>query len=178
MRYEDNLLLRVLVILLAILLYQDVYPILLPLTKYLSTILLNLLYDVEIIENSLLVNSQSFSFIPACIALPAYYLLFFLILGTKDLSLKKSAKLSFVGSILILVMNIIRVDILIMAFLEFGKRWFDSVHLFFWKFVSGIYVALVWIFLTKKYKIKTIPFYDDLKYFYSRSIFQKTKLSN
>ncbi len=177
MRYEDNLLLRVLVILLAILLYQDVYTILLPLTKYLSAITLNLLYNIEVIENSILVNGQSFSFVSACIALPAYYLLLFLTLGTKDLSLKKSTKILLLGSSLILTMNIIRIDLLIMAFSEFGKRWFDSVHLFFWKFVSGVYVAIVWIILTKKYKIRTIPFYDDLKYFYSRSIFQKTKLS-
>ena len=178
MRYEDKFLLRILIIIFAMLIYPDVYTIFLPLTKYLSTIILSLLYNVEVIENSILVNSQTFSFISACIALPAYYLLFFLILGTKDLTLNKSAKLFFIGSILIIAMNIIRIDLLIIAFLEFGKRWFDSIHLFFWKFVSGIYVALVWIFLTRRYKVKTIPFYDDLKYFYSRSMFQKTKLSN
>ena len=170
MRYEDNFLLRILIILLAILLYPEVYTILLPLTKYFSTIILSMLYNLEVIENSLLVNSQSFSLIPACIALPAYYLLFFLVLGTKDLSLNKSRKILLLGSILILAMNIIRIDLLIIAFIEFGKRWFDSIHLFFWKFVSGIYVALIWIILTKKYKIRAIPFYDDLKYFYSRSI--------
>ena len=174
MKYEDSFLLRVLTILLAMLLYQDIYSIFLPLTKYLSTISLNLLYNVKAIENTLLVGNQSFSLIPACVALPAYYLLFFLVLGTKDLSLRKSTKLLVIGSILILAMNIIRIDLLIIAFLEFGKSWFDSIHLFFWKFVSGVYVALVWIFLTKKYKIKTIPFYDDLRYFYSRSILKNS----
>jgi hypothetical protein len=66
-------------------------------------------------------------------------------------------------------MNILRIDLLIAAFVSLGKEWFDTIHLVFWKFVSGVYVALVWIFLSKKYKIRSIPIYTDIKYLYNKS---------
>lgn len=160
--------------LLAMLIYQDVYLLLLPLTKVLSFIFLRLIDNSAVIlDNSIIFGGKSFNLIPACVALPAYYLLFFLTLTTKDLNFKVSYKLFFIGSLLILVMNIIRIDFLILAFVGFGKAWFDYIHLFFWKFVSGLYVAIVWIFLTKKYKIISIPIYSDFKYLYSRSVFRK-----
>jgi exosortase/archaeosortase family protein len=174
MEYKDKFLLRVLIIFLAMLIYQDIYLILLPLTKFLSFLFLKLVDNTaSILNNSLVVGGKSFKIISACVALPAYYLLLFLTLTTKDLSFKKSCKLLIVGSILIITMNIIRIDFLILVFIGLGKSWFDYIHLFLWKFVSGIYVALVWIFLTKKYNIQSIPIYDDFKYLYSKSLFRK-----
>ena len=76
----------------------------------------------------------------------------------------KGIKLFFIGSLLILLMNIFRIDILILSSVKFGKVWFDAIHMIFWKFLSTLYVAFVWIFLVKKFKIKTIPIYSDIKY--------------
>ena len=171
MKYLEKLSLRILIILLLFLIYDYIYLIALPITTYLSFIFLKLLqYSPTLLNNSISINNTTFSFIPACVALPAYYLLLILILTTKDLDFKKSTKLFFFGSLLILVMNILRIDLLIAAFISFGKHWFDTLHLVFWKFVSGIYVALVWIFLTRIYKIKSIPAYTDIKYLYEKSI--------
>ncbi len=171
MKYPEKLLLRVLIIFLLFLIYDYVYIIALPITTYLSFIFLNIFqYSPTLANNAISIGNTNFNFIPACVALPAYYLLLLLILTTKDLDFKKSAKILAYGSILILAMNIIRIDLLIAAFISLGKHWFDSIHLVFWKFVSGIYVALVWIFLSKKYKIKTIPVYSDIKYLYEKSI--------
>jgi len=36
-------------------------------------------------------------------------------------------------------------------------------------YLTGVYVAFVWIFLVKKYKIKSVPIYDDLKTLYNFS---------
>ena len=154
--------------------YNEAYLIFLPITKFLSFIIPNIIDSgVTIVQNSLVIGEKYFTLIPACIALPAYYLLFFLILTTKDLSFKKSLTLFFTGSFLILLMNVIRIDILILAFSGLGKSWFEYIHLFLWKFVSGVYVALVWIYLIKKYNIKEIPVYSDFKYLYSKSLFKK-----
>ena len=155
------------------LIYEDIYTILLPLTKFISFILLEIIgTSASILGNSIIVGNNSFNLISSCVALPAYYLLLFLILTTKDISLKKSFLVFFSGIFLILIMNVIRIDLLIIAFVKFGKPWFDYIHIFFWKFVSGVYVAIVWIWLTKKNKINSIPIYDDLKYLYSRSLFK------
>lgn len=160
---------------LVFLLYGFGYFIFLWLTKNLSYFGLNIFYPVRLINNSIVVNNHAFTFISACVALPAYYLLLFLILTTKDIDFKHSVKLFFIGSLLILLLNIIRIDLLIISFINFGKDFFDSIHLVFWKFVSGLYVALVWIFLSKWYKIKNIPVYSDLKYLYSKSLLKQRK---
>ena len=171
MKYLEKLALRTLIILLLFLIYDYIYIIALPITTYLSFIFLKLFqYSPILLNNTISVGNTNFNFIPACVALPAYYLLLILILTTKDLDFKKSVKLFIIGSILILAMNILRIDLLIAAFISFGKQWFDTLHLVFWKFVSGVYVALVWVFLAKKYKIKSVPVFSDLKYFYERSL--------
>ncbi|MBI2673204.1 hypothetical protein HYX19_03010 [Candidatus Woesearchaeota archaeon] len=73
-------------------------------------------------------------------------------------------KIAFSGILLILLLNIIRIDILIFIFLEYGINWFNNLHLFFWKFLSSIAVVLIWIFLCHKFKIKNIPVYSDFKF--------------
>ena len=114
-----------------------------------------------------------FHFIEACIATYAYYLIILLTLLTKEITLKTRIKIILIGSGLILLMNIIRIFILITITMNYGLYWFDIIHLAFWKFLSGIYVALVWILLVKIYKIKSIPIYDDIKYLYERSFLKK-----
>src|SRR3989344_1881903 len=69
----------------------------------------------------------------------------------------------FVGSLLILAMNLIRIDVLIIVLIEKGVNYFETLHLFFWKILSSVYVALVWIFMTYKFKVKEIPVVDDFK---------------
>ena len=65
-------------------------------------------------------------------------------------------------------MNILRIDLLIFVLLEFGSDLFDKIHLVFWNFISGLYVAFVWIFLVKKFKVKSIPVVSDVKELYKR----------
>ncbi|MFH1376679.1 MAG: pacearchaeosortase [Candidatus Woesearchaeota archaeon] len=176
MKYESNLILRTILAILVTGLYNFFYLIFTPATIYSSWILLKVLgYDIGVFGNNLVFSNVNFIFIEACVALSAYYLLFLLIVFTKGLSLKTSLKLLVVGTALILVMNIIRIDLLIILFLEAGKTYFDVVHMIFWKFIAGIYVALVWIVMVRKFKIKSIPIYSDLKELYDKSLFRRKK---
>ena len=148
--------------------YGFYYNLLTPLTVYPSYFLIDLLYDANLINGAIFIENHVINFIPACIAVVAYALLFFLIIFTKDISLKKSVDMFLVGSVLILIMNILRIDLLLIILVEGGSDLFDKFHLLFWNFVSGVYVAFVWIFLVKKFKISRIPIVSDIKELYKR----------
>lgn len=168
MKYTKKLVLRLIFIALFIYLYQFLDNILTPITIYFSNLILNLFYSSTILNNSIYFQDKAVEFVPACIALTAYSLLFLLIILTKDISLKNSIKMFLFGSLLIFVMNIIRIEILLFLLIKNNYNLFEQVHLLFWNFVSGLYVAFVWIVLIKKYNVKSIPIYSDVKYLYQR----------
>jgi len=154
------------------------YFLLSKITLYGSLPLLYLLgYSMDVAGNNVFIDGQSLEFISACVATSAYYLLALLILLTKDIKLKDRLYLMLYGSLLILIMNIIRIDILLYVLVEFGQNWFEKFHIFFWHVVSSIYVALVWIFLSYKFKVEGVPIYSDFKYLLSLSVFGRKKRS-
>jgi exosortase/archaeosortase family protein len=166
MEYKQKLFVRFIFVIFAIIFYNFLfYEIFKPLTIYGSYLFL-LIFEsgIKLVGDSLIISGGAFEFIHACIASSAYFLLFILLISTKNIKLMKGIKLFFIGSLLILLMNIFRIDILILSSVKFGKVWFDAIHMIFWKFLSTLYVAFVWIFLVKKFKIKTIPIYSDIKY--------------
>ncbi len=139
-----------------------IYFIISPITFYLSYLTL-FFYSPSLISNTaFIIDNYRLNFIPACTAASAYLLLILLTLTT-DLTIKKIIKVIVTGFIAILIGNIIRIDILIMALIEKSSTLFDTLHLFFWQVLSTIYVVLVWIGLTKLFKIAEIPLYSDLK---------------
>jgi exosortase/archaeosortase family protein len=137
--------------------------ILLPWTLYSTYFFLDLFLDPILKDSTIILNGISFTIIPACTALLAYILLIELILFTRNISLKNSLKLFFLGSAMIFIMNLLRILILIFIHLNFGKNYFDAMHLIFWHIVSTLFIAFVWIFLIETYQIKSIPIYSDLK---------------
>ncbi len=136
-----------------------------PLTIY-GTFLLLYSYHPTVIDTLFIVRGIKFEFIDACIATYAYYFLWVLCLLTKGITSKVRLKIIVFGFLMIYVMNILRIAFVIFLALNYSFFWFNLVHLLLWKFVSGIYVAFVWIFLVRRYKIKSIPIYDDLKTIY------------
>ena len=163
MKYIKKLVIRLVLAVLLTLSYQLLYKILIPITLYPSFYILKLAYQAELVNNSIITNSHSLTFIPACAAASAYILLGILILLTKDIRLKTGLKMFLLGSLLILIANIIRIESLIFILINGGKNYFETLHLFIWKVLSSVFVALVWIFLIKFYKIKSIPFISDIK---------------
>ena len=173
MKYTSKLVIRLSLIILVTLFYGYYLDFLRPITLYLSVISMNLIgyntiADLEM-ARFIIQTSEVYgviNLIPACIAVSAYYLLFLLVSFTKDLSLKKSLKIFFSGFLILLLANVLRIIFLTLVRIKFGKYWFDALHLGMWYFVSGIFVALTWVFLVKKFKIKEVPFYSDFKYLY------------
>ena len=169
MKYVYNLLLRIIFCFIPL---PFLSLILTPITLYISYLTL-LPFNPNLVKDSIIINGIPFQFIEACIATYAYYLIILLTLLTKDIKLLTRIKIILLGSLLILIMNVFRIFILIYLVMNSGFYWFDLVHMIFWKFVSGVYVALVWIFLVKVFKIHSIPIYDDIKYLFAKSLFKK-----
>ena len=163
MNYIKNLVLRLLFSVLLVVFGSEIfYLILFYPTFYLSYITL-LFYNPILINSSLIINNINLVFVPACLATSAYTLLGLLLLLTKGIDLKKGIKMFFAGFFILFFVNIIRIFILAILLIESGIRLFDTFHLFFWQVFSTIFVFLLWIFLTKYFKVKTIPIYSDFK---------------
>ncbi|MBI2671386.1 pacearchaeosortase [Candidatus Woesearchaeota archaeon] len=163
MRYLPNLLLRLLTAFLLVFFGSEIfYFILFYPTFYLSYLSL-LSYNPVLINNSLIINNINLVFIPACLAASAYTLLSLLILLTKDINLKKGIKIFLTGFFTLFFVNLIRIFLLAVLLIESGIKLFNTFHLFFWQVFSTIFVLLLWIFLTKYFKVKTIPVYSDYK---------------
>ena len=169
MRYLPKLFLRVL---LCFVPFSVFYFIFLPLTVYGSFLLL-FWYHPLVSGNVLSIKRHDFIFVESCVATAAYGLLWSLTLLVKDLSLSKRIKIIISAFILFLGMNVLRIAVLVFIALHYGSQWFDLVHVAMWKFVSGAYVALIWIFLVKIYKVDSIPIYDDIVYLYKESFFSR-----
>ncbi len=176
MKYQFKLILRLLIILtFPISLFYKLFT---PLTIYPVYFFFKIInYQPELIKDFMIIKEVPLMFIPACIAASAYYLLLILILLTKDIKLKTRIKMFILGSFMILTANIIRIIILILILIHLGVNWFETVHLFFWRLIASLVVAIVWIILIKKYKIKSIPIYSDFKYLLDRSVFKKKSLN-
>jgi len=175
MRYETKLITRIsaaLMLMITPLIGINIVNIILQTpTMYLAYAPIKLLgYSISINQDIVQIGEHSLRFISACTATSAYYLLAILILLTKDIRLKKGIKIFAVGALLILLMNLIRIDILLIVLAEKGINMFRSLHLIFWEVVSSVYVAAVWIFLVKKFGIKKIPALSDMKELYKKSI--------
>lgn len=163
--YIKGLIIRILLLLFIVFFSRDLfYPVLEFLTARLSYIFLLPLNPKIIDSVSFIIKNQTIEIIPACIAFSAYVLLAALTLTTKGISLKTAAKIFLFGSLSILTINIIRIDLLIYMLVLVGSKLYETVHLLFWKILSSIIVVAVWIIFTRKYNIKEIPVYSDIKY--------------
>ncbi len=169
MDYYKNLVIRIALVLILFLIPVNLfYLIFLKPTLWLSFLTLNS-YNPSLGFDSLVIGNEILKFVPACIATSAYALLAILVLFTKDIDFKKMLKIFVFGSLIIFIANIIRIDLLIILLLESGVDWFNRLHLVIWKFFSTIFVVLLWIYLIKKFKVKTIPIYSDLMYLIKKS---------
>ena len=146
------------------------YLIFTPLTLHPVRFLLEIFYDTILVNNIIIINSiLPIELIPACIAGAAYYLLLILNLSTPKIKLKPRLKMILISFASLLVLNILRIFILsILAFS--GSPLFDITHKIFWYALSTVFVVGIWLILVKKFKIKEIPLYSDLKFLYNNSI--------
>ena len=161
MKYINKLIIRLILAFIMVLIGSNFVYFLLFKPTFYSSYLLLLPYKPIIENNSLIIQNTKLEFVSACIATSAYLLLALLILLTKDINLKKGMKILITGVIILLIVNLLRIYILALILLKFGIDAFNNVHLFFWQILSTVFVFLLWIFLTKYFKIKNIPIYSD-----------------
>lgn len=162
MKYVPSLILRVIMCFIPISAFNFV---LMPITIYSSYFIL-WFFGATLAFNQISLGPYSFEFIDACVAPAAFYLLWVLVMLVKDIKFKIRVKMVLLGFLLLLGMNVLRVAVLVLTANYLGFNLFEAVHLIWWKFMSGVYLAAIWIFLVWYYKIKSIPVYDDLRYLF------------
>lgn len=149
------------------------YSVFTPLTFYTFYYLVNIFTNPAIIDNSIIISGKLIQIVPACVAGSAFYLLFILSLSIQEEDQRKRVRILLTALAFMFALNIFRLIVLVPLI---NSPYFDSIHWFFWHFVSTIFVAGIWICLTYLYKIKSIPVYDDIKYLYSLIKLKKNKV--
>lgn len=145
------------------------YFIFTPLTIYPVYWILNIFFNASLLGEIVLLNNiVPIELVPACIAGSAYFLLLALNLSTRDIKIKKRLSMIGVSFLSLWVVNIIRIFSFAMIFMA-GYFFFDAAHKLFWYGLSTIFVVVIWFVVVKKFNIKTIPFYSDVKYLYNYS---------
>jgi len=145
------------------------YSIFTPLTVYPVYWLVNLFFDATVIGNVVMISNQiPIDLIPACIAGSAYFLLFALNLSIPKIKLKKRLTMLGISFLSLLLINILRIFVFILLFMS-GYFLFDLTHKIFWYGLSTLFVVGIWFIIVKKFKVKEIPLYSDIKYLYSHS---------
>jgi len=168
----DLLIRYVLLIILGLPFLGVFYLLFTPLTIYPVYFLLNLFYSVSLFGNILVVKGVAIEIISACIAGSAYYLFFILNLSVSKIKISKRIKMLLIAFAFFLLVNILRIFFLSILYLS-GSSWFDFTHELFWYLISIVFVVLIWFWEIRKFKIKEIPFYSDLKFIYNSSSLKK-----
>lgn len=153
------------------------YIIFRPLTVFPVFWLLRPFYNISLKGmESFLVAGNEIVFIDACIAGSAYALLFLLNTLTRDINLKKRIFIFLFDALILLILNILRLIILIVLLVNDSAA-FDFTHKAFWYILSTIFVVAVWFFSMWLFKIKTIPFFSDVKFLFEQRNKSKLKLN-
>ena len=113
--------------------YSLIKLIIFPITIYLSYVLLSIIQQNVILNSPyIIINGVTTKFVTACAAVSAYYLLMLLVLLTKDIRPLTRLKMFFLGSLIILIVNTIRVVILLLILSYRNQNLFETVHIAFW----------------------------------------------
>ncbi len=168
MKYVPKLVLRLIASFLLVFSSEFFYKALFYPMFYLFYFLL-LPYSPSISGSTLIIDDKKLIFISACVAASAYILLAILVLLTKDISFMQGIKILILGYCALFIVNMIRIYFLALVLLKFDIKLFETLHLFFWQIFSTIFVILLWLFLVKYFKIKSIPIYSDFNYLFKKS---------
>ncbi|MDA3836270.1 MAG: pacearchaeosortase [Nanoarchaeota archaeon] len=168
-RFLDIIFRYVLLMLIAVPGLDLFYFIFLPLTKYPAFWALQPLYDPILLANTIFIGNRAIEIIGACVAGSAYFLLLILNLATSGIGLVKRLKLLLFTFGTFFIINVIRIYILSIMYLE-GSAMFDITHKLFWYLGSTLFVVLIWFAGVFIFKVEEIPFYTDLKHMYQSSI--------
>lgn len=122
----------------------------------------NFLQKIACTKTTIFFKDYYANIIPACIASSAYYLLLILNLSTPMESKKRLKSISFLF-VSFLILNILRIFLFAMLYVNNNQEIFNLYHTFSWYFGSTILVALLWFSNVHLFKIKSVPVYTDIK---------------
>ncbi|MCA9488073.1 MAG: pacearchaeosortase [Nanoarchaeota archaeon] len=148
------------------------YIIFLPITINPVYWVLGIFYEVGKSANLILANSYPIEIIDACVAGAAYFFLLMLNLATPGIETLKRIKIILFSFAAFLIINILRIIILSVMYVE-GSGAVELTHKLFWYLGSTIFLVVIWFVMVRVYEIERIPFYDDLKNLYDKSSFKK-----
>lgn len=160
--YVRELLLRVIAAFAMLLSYNFIYTVIAVFTLHFSYFFFSIFVPSALIGNKIATLTNTFEFIPACVATSAYILLALLVFLTKDISWNERLQMIAYGWLAILAFNLLRIELLLLTFFSLNTA-YDTIHLFVWKFMSTAFVVLLWLGMAKMYKVKAIPVYSDIK---------------
>lgn len=120
---------------------------------------------------SILGGEATINIVKYCVTASAYYLLALFCIITWNITLWKRFLIFLIGSALIFGMNLARIVILIVTLLS-NEEAFQAAHFALNFLLSVVYVVLVWFLLSVLFKVKTVPFYSDIK-FLTQEMFKK-----
>lgn len=115
-------------------------------------------YAITILGGEATVNVVKY-----CVTASAYYLLALFCIITLSVALWKRVLMFLIGSALIFAMNIARIVVLIITLLN-NRGIFKAAHFALGLFLSVGYVILIWVLLSFLFRVKTVPFYSDIKF--------------
>jgi len=140
------------------------YFIFTPLTIYPVYFILNLIFNATLSGNVIYIGNYSVSIelIKACIAGSAYYLLLIFNLSIPNIKFYKRMKMICFAFVSFLIINVIRIVSLSIIFVLKPDK-FDVIHKLSWYIGSIVLVVIIWFIEVKKFNIKEIPFYSDVK---------------
>lgn len=101
--------------------------------------------------------------IGACVGGSAYSLLTILNLATPKIKINKRLKMLFISYLAFLIINIMRIFVLGIMFIEHSSA-LNIAHKLFWYLGSTVFVIAIWFGEVKYFKIKSIPFYSDMQF--------------
>jgi exosortase/archaeosortase family protein len=141
------------------------YLILTPLTVYPVYFFFKIIFSATLENTTILVKNTSIEIVKSCVAGSAYYLLLILNLSMPNIKIRKRIKMIVFSFTALLLINLIR--IITMSFLAISSsKFFDITHQITWYILSVLFVIGIWFSEVKIFKIKSIPFYTDMKLLY------------
>jgi exosortase/archaeosortase family protein len=140
------------------------YFIFTPLTLYPVYLILSLFFNTALLGNVIFLGNypSPIEIVNACVAGSAYYLLLIFNLSIPNIKFYKRIKMIGFAFASFLIVNVMRIVILSIIFI-LKPSIFDISHKLSWYVGSIILVVGIWFLEVKKFKIKEIPFYSDVK---------------
>lgn len=140
------------------------YFIFTPLTVYPVYLIIKLFFGATLLGKVIFVGNypSPIEIVNACIAGSAYYLLLIFNLSIPNIKLSKRLNMIGFAFVSFLIVNIIRIVVLAIIFV-LKPDLFDISHKLSWYVGSIILVVGIWFIEVKKFNIKEIPFYSDIK---------------